>query len=247
MSKVRDNAAELLAESLRDGMTLAVGGFGLSGIPRDLIDAVRDSGVTDLTVVSNNMGVDGKGLGVLLENRQVKKVLASYVGENKLFAQQYLDGELEVEFNPQGTLAERLRAGGAGIPAFYTKTGVGTLVAEGKPHAEFDGETYVQERGIVADIALVHAHTGDADGNLVYRYTARNFNPIVATAGKVTLAEVEHLVPVGEIHPDHIVTPGVYVQHVVQYSGAPKDIEQRTVRPRPAMAGQSSPQNGDQA
>lgn len=245
MSKVRDNAAELLAESLRDGMTLAVGGFGLSGIPRDLIDAVRDSGVTDLTVVSNNMGVDGKGLGVLLENRQVKKVLASYVGENKLFAQQYLDGELEVEFNPQGTLAERLRAGGAGIPAFYTKTGVGTLVAEGKPHAEFDGETYVQERGIVADIALVHAHTGDSDGNLVYRYTARNFNPIVATAGKVTFAEVEHLVAVGGIHPDHVATPGVYVQHVAQYSGAPKDIEQRTVRPRPA--GRADQQNGDQA
>ncbi|MGQ1796150.1 succinyl-CoA--3-ketoacid-CoA transferase [Kocuria sp. CNJ-770] len=247
MSKVIDNAAGLLAEQLRDGMTLAVGGFGLSGIPRDLIEAVRDSGVTGLTVVSNNMGVDGKGLGVLLENHQVTKVLASYVGENKLFAQQYLDGELEVEFNPQGTLAERLRAGGAGIPAFYTRTGVGTLVAEGKPHAEFDGETYVQERGIVADIALVHAHTGDTDGNLVYRYTARNFNPIVATAGKLTVAEVEHLVPVGEIHPDHVVTPGVYVQHVVQYSGAPKDIEQRTVRPRPATAGQPSPQNGDQA
>ncbi|GAA1771057.1 CoA transferase subunit A [Kocuria aegyptia] len=245
MSKVRDNAAELLAESLRDGMTLAVGGFGLSGIPRDLIEAVRDSGVTDLTVVSNNMGVDGKGLGVLLENRQVKKVLASYVGENKLFAQQYLDGELEVEFNPQGTLAERLRAGGAGIPAFYTRTGVGTLVAEGKPHAEFDGETYVQERGIVADIALVHAHTGDSDGNLVYRYTARNFNPIVATAGKVTFAEVEHVVAVGGIDPDHIVTPGVFVQHVAQYSGAPKDIEQRTVRPRPA--GRATQQNGDQA
>ncbi len=245
MSKVRDNAAELLAESLQDGMTLAVGGFGLSGIPRDLIEAVRDSGVTDLTVVSNNMGVDGKGLGVLLENRQVRKVLASYVGENKLFAQQYLDGELEVEFNPQGTLAERLRAGGAGIPAFYTKTGVGTLVAEGKPHAEFDGETYVQERGIVADIALVHAHTGDPDGNLVYRYTARNFNPVVATAGKVTFAEVEHLVDVGGIHPDHVVTPGVYVQHVARYSGAPKDIEQRTVRPRPA--GRADQQNGDQA
>ncbi|GGG48910.1 succinyl-CoA--3-ketoacid-CoA transferase [Kocuria dechangensis] len=247
MSKVRENAAQLLAEHLQDGMTLAVGGFGLSGIPRDLIEAVRDSGVTDLTVVSNNMGVDGKGLGILLENRQVKKVLASYVGENKQFARQYLDGELEVEFNPQGTLAERLRAGGAGIPAFYTKTGVGTLVAEGKPHAEFDGETYVQERGIVADIALVHAWKGDRDGNLVYRYTARNFNPVVATAGKVTFAEVEHLVEVGELHPDHVVTPGVFVQHVVQYSGAPKDIEQRTVRPRPVAAGQSHQQNGGQA
>ena len=246
MSKVRDNAAELLAEHLRDGMTLAVGGFGLSGIPRDLIEAVRDSGATDLTVVSNNMGVDGKGLGILLENHQVTKVLASYVGENRLFAQQYLDGELEVEFTPQGTLAERLRAGGAGIPAFYTKTGVGTLVAEGKPHAEFDGETYVQERGIVADVALVHAHTGDPDGNLVYRYTARNFNPVVATAGKVTFAEVEHLVAVGEIFPDHIVTPGVFVQHVARYSGAPKDIEQRTVRPRPVAVG-AAQQNGDQA
>ncbi|MFW6188258.1 MAG: CoA transferase subunit A [Actinomycetota bacterium] len=247
MSKVRENAAELLAEHLRDGMTLAVGGFGLSGIPRDLIEAVRDSGVTDLTVVSNNMGVDGKGLGVLLENRQVTKVLASYVGENKLFAQQYLDGELEVEFNPQGTLAERLRAGGAGIPAFYTRTGVGTLVAEGKPHAEFDGETYVQERGIVADVALVHAWQGDTDGNLVYRWTARNFNPVVATAGKVTFAEVEHLVAVGEIDPDHVVTPGVFVQHVVRYSGAPKDIEQRTVRPRPATAGVPQQRNGGRA
>ena len=247
MSKVRENAGELLAEHLRDGMTLAVGGFGLSGIPRDLIEAVRDSGVTDLTVVSNNMGVDGKGLGVLLENRQVTKVLASYVGENKLFAQQYLDGELEVEFNPQGTLAERLRAGGAGIPAFYTRTGVGTLVAEGKPHAEFDGETYVQERGIVADVALVHAWQGDTDGNLVYRWTARNFNPVVATAGKVTFAEVEHLVAVGEIDPDHVVTPGVFVQHVVRYSGAPKDIEQRTVRPRPATAGVPQQRNGGRA
>lgn len=244
MSKVRSNAAELLAGTLRDGMTLAVGGFGLSGIPRDLIEAVRDSGVTGLTVVSNNMGVDGKGLGILLENRQVSKVLASYVGENKLFAQQYLDGALEVEFNPQGTLAERLRAGGAGIPAFYTRTGVGTLVAEGKPHAEFDGQTYVQERGIVADVALVHAWTGDTDGNLVYRWTARNFNPVVATAGTVTVAEVEHLVEVGGIDPDHVVTPGVYVQHVVRYSGAPKDIEQRTIRPRPAVAASSPRQNG---
>ncbi len=247
MRKVHTDAEAALAGVLRDDMTIIAGGFGLCGIPENLILAIRDSGAKNLTFISNNAGVDGAGLGLLLETRQIRKMISSYVGENKLFAQQYLDGELEVEFNPQGTLAERLRAGGAGIPAFYTRTGVGTLVAEGKPHAEFDGETYVQERGIVADIALVHAHTGDADGNLVYRYTARNFNPIVATAGKVTFAEVEHLVPVGEIHPDHIVTPGVYVQHVVQYSGAPKDIEQRTVRPRPAMAGQSSPQNGDQA
>lgn len=232
MSKVRQNVAEILAETLQDGMTLAVGGFGLSGIPRDLIEAVRDSGVKDLTVVSNNMGVDGKGLGLLLENKQVTKVLSSYVGENKEFARQFLEGELEVEFNPQGTLAERLRAGGAGIPAFYTATGVGTMVAEGKPTAEFDGRTYVQERGIVADVALVHAWKGDTDGNLIYRLTARNFNPLCAMAGKVTFAEVENLVEPGELNPDHIVTPGVFVQHVVQYSGAPKEIEQRTTRPR---------------
>ena len=236
MSKLRDNAVELLADTLEDGMTVAVGGFGLSGIPRDLIEAVRDTGVKDLTVVSNNMGVDGKGLGLLLENRQVRKVLSSYVGENKEFARQYLEGELEVEFNPQGTLAERLRAGGAGIPAFYTATGVGTVVAEGKPTTEFDGRTYVMERGIVADVALVHAWRGDTDGNLIYRMTSRNFNPLCAMAGKVTFAEVEELVAPGELDPDHIVTPGVFVQHVVQYSGAPKDIEQRTVRPRPPAA-----------
>ena len=236
MSKLRDNVAELLAETLRDGMTVAVGGFGLSGIPRDLIEAVRDNGAKDLTVVSNNMGVDGKGLGLLLENKQVSKVLSSYVGENKEFARQYLEGELEVEFNPQGTLAERLRAGGAGIPAFYTATGVGTLVAEGKPTAEFDGRTYVLERGIVADIALVHAWRGDTDGNLIYRRTSRNFNPVCATAGRITFAEVEEVVAPGELDPDCIVTPGVFVQHVVQYSGAPKEIEQRTTRPRPAAS-----------
>ena len=234
MSKLRDDVTGLLAETLRDGMTLAVGGFGLSGIPRDLIEAVRDSGVKGLTVVSNNMGVDGKGLGLLLENRQVSTVLASYVGENREFARQFLEGELEVEFTPQGTLAERLRAGGAGIPAFYTATGVGTPVAEGKPTAEFDGRTYVQERGIVADVALVHAWRGDTDGNLVYRRTSRNFNPVCAASGRVTFAEVEEVLAPGELDPDHIVTPGVYVQHVVQYSGAPKEIEQRTTRPRPA-------------
>lgn len=244
MSKVREDVAGLLAETLRDGMTLAVGGFGLSGIPRDLIEAVRDSGVTDLTVVSNNMGVDGKGLGVLLENRQVSRVLASYVGENREFARQFLEGELEVEFNPQGTLAERLRAGGAGIPAFYTATGVGTPVAEGKPTAEFDGRTYVQERGIVADVALVHAWRGDTDGNLVYRRTSRNFNPVCAASGKVTFAEVEEIVAPGELDPDHIVTPGVYVQHVVQYSGAPKEIEQRTTRPRPDAQGAGGVEGG---
>ena len=239
MSKVREDVAGLLAETLQDGMTLAVGGFGLSGIPRDLIEAVRDSGVKDLTVVSNNMGVDGKGLGLLLENRQVARVLSSYVGENKEFARQYLEGELEVEFTPQGTLAERLRAGGAGIPAFYTATGVGTVVAEGKPTADFDGRTHVMERGIVADVALVHAWRGDTDGNLVYRMTSRNFNPLCAMSGRVTFAEVEDLVAPGELDPDHIVTPGVFVQHVVRYSGTPKDIEQRTTRPRP-----TAPSNG---
>ena len=201
MSKLKSGAAAALQDVLRDGMTLAVGGFGLSGIPADLIEAVRDSGVKDLTVVSNNMGVDGKGLGVLIEAGQVRKVIASYVGENKLFAEQYLAGKLEVEFTPQGTLAERLRAGGAGIPAFYTKTGVGTLVAEGKPLAEFDGETFVQERAIKADVSLVHAHTADTDGNLIYRYTAQNFNPVVAAAGAVTVAEAEVIVEPGVAGP----------------------------------------------
>lgn len=233
MGKLRDDVAEVLAASLHDGAILAVGGFGLSGIPADLIEAVRESDVRDLTVVSNNMGVDGKGLGILLESGQVRKVIASYVGENRLFAQQYLAGELEVEFVPQGTLAERLRAGGAGIPAFYTRTGVGTVVAEGKPHEEFDGELYVQERGIVADVSLVHAHTADTEGNLVYRYTARNFNPVVATAGRVTIAEAELIVGAGELDPNHIVTPGVFVQHLVQAQPRVKDIEQRTIRPRP--------------
>ncbi|UNK46273.1 CoA transferase subunit A [Arthrobacter sulfonylureivorans] len=237
MSKLTAGPAAALAGVLHDGMTIAVGGFGLSGIPADLIDAVRDSGVKDLTVVSNNMGIDGKGLGVLIEAGQVRKVLASYVGENKLFAQQFLAGTLEVEFNPQGTLAERLRAGGAGIAAFYTKTGVGTVIAEGKPHQEFDGELYVQERGIVADLSLVHAHTADTDGNLIYRHTARNFNPVVATAGRVTIAEAEVIVEPGQLDPNHIVTPSVYVQRLVQASGRVKDIEQRTVRPRPAVVG----------
>lgn len=237
MSKLSADPAAALGDVLSDGITIAVGGFGLSGIPADLIDAVRDSGVTDLTIVSNNMGVDGKGLGVLIESGQVAKVLASYVGENKLFAEQFLSGALEVEFNPQGTLAERLRAGGAGIPAFYTRTGVGTQIAEGKPHETFDGELYVQERGIVADLALVHAHTADTDGNLIYRYTARNFNPVVATAGRVTIAEAEVIVPAGELDPDHVVTPGVYIQRLVQASNRPKDIEQRTVRPRPTAVG----------
>ncbi|WP_105035046.1 CoA transferase subunit A [Cryobacterium aureum] len=236
MSKVQTSASEALHDVLRDGMVLAVGGFGLSGIPADLIDAVRASGVKDLTVVSNNMGVDGKGLGVLLEAGQVRKVIASYVGENRLFAEQFLAGVLEVEFSPQGTLAERLRAGGAGIPAFYTKTGVGTLIAEGKPLADFDGETYLQERGIVADVALVKAWRADTLGNLEYRFTARNFNPVVATAGLVTIAEAELIVEPGDIDPNHVITPGVYVQRLIQASARVKDIEQRTVRSRPVLA-----------
>ena len=229
MSKVHSGSiTELLKELVKDNMTIAVGGFGLSGNPFDLIDALAATGAKNLTVVSNNMGVDGVGLGVLLENRQVKKVLSSYVGENKLFAQLYLSGELDVEFNPQGTLAERLRAGGAGIPAFYTATGVGTLVAEGKPTAEFDGQTYVQERGIVAEIALVH----DEVGNLRYRRTARNFNPQCAESGMITIAEVETLLPAGDIDPDDIMTPGVHVDYVVQATDRDKPIENRTVRPK---------------
>lgn len=237
MTKTTDQSIrDLVAGVAEDGMTIAVGGFGLCGVPFDLIEALRDSGARDLTIVSNNMGVDGLGLGILLENHQVSKVIASYVGENRLFARQYLDGELEVEFNPQGTLAERLRAGGAGIPAFYTATGVGTLVAEGKPHAEFDGRTYVQERGIVADLALVHAHRGDVDGNLIYRSTARNFNPLCAASGRITIAEVEHLGERGSIDPDAVMTPGVFVDHVVRAADRDKPIEQRTTRPRRSPA-----------
>lgn len=230
MSKIRSSAADLIRQVVFDGATIAVGGFGLSGNPTDLIEAVRDSGATDLTIVSNNMGVDGKGLGILLENKQVKKVLASYVGENKLFAEQYLNGELEVEFVPQGTLAERMRAGGSGIPGFYTKTGVGTPVAEGKEHKEFDGETYILERGIVADLSLVHAYMADLEGNLIYRHTARNFNPLVAQCGRVTVAEAEDIVE-DYLNPNMIVTPGIFVQYLVQSNPRVKDIEQRTVRP----------------
>ena len=238
MSKVYENIAESLDGVMKDGMVIAVGGFGLCGIPSDLIDVVRDSGVKDLIVVSNNMGVDGKGLGILLENGQVRKVIASYVGENKLFAEQFLAGKLEVEFSPQGTLAERLRCGGAGIPAFYTKTGVGTLVAEGKPHAEFEGAKYVQERAIVADVALVHAYMADTEGNLIYRFTARNFNPLVATAGIVTVAEAEHIVQPGELDPNNIVTQGVFVQRLIKTTDRVKDIEQRTVSPVAVKQGQ---------
>ncbi|MGP9539368.1 CoA transferase subunit A [Brachybacterium sp. AOP43-C2-M15] len=232
MSKLSEDAADRLTAVLRDGMTIAVGGFGLCGIPTDLIRIVRDSGVTDLTIASNNLGVDGKGLGLLLENGQITKVLSSYVGENKLFMQQYIDGQLEVEFVPQGTLAERMRAGGSGIPAFYTPTGYGTPIAEGKPTAEFDGRTYVLERAIAADLALVHAHTADVNGNLRYRLTARNFNPVAAMCGEVTFAEAEHVVEPGGIAPDDIHTPSVFVHHLMQAT-AEKDIEQRTVHPRP--------------
>ncbi len=231
-NKVYPDAASALHGLLRDGMTMMAGGFGLCGIPEKLILAIRDSGVKDLTVVSNNAGIDGAGLGLLLETRQIRKMISSYVGENRLFADLYLKGELDLEFNPQGTLAERIRAGGAGIPAFFTKTGVGTLVAEGKELREFDGETYVMERGIVADLSIVHAWKGDREGNLVYRKTARNFNPVMATAGKVTVAEVEHLVEPGEIDPDHIHTPGIFVQRLVHYPDYEKRIEQRTVRRR---------------
>lgn len=232
MTKVIDDITPVLTEHLRDGMTIAVGGFGLCGIPTDLIKVVRDSGVSDLTIVSNNLGVDGKGLGLLLENNQIKKVLASYVGENNLFMQQYISGDLDVEFVPQGTLAERMRAGGSGIPAFYTATGVGTEVAEGKPTADFDGRTYVLERAIIADVSLVHAHTADTSGNVVYRRTARNFNPVVAMCGLTTFVQAENIVDLGGIDPDDVHTPGVYVHHVTR-AVSPTDIEQRTVRPRP--------------
>ncbi len=232
--KVYSDASSALAELLEDGMTLMVGGFGLCGIPESLIYAVKETGVKNLTVISNNCGVDGIALGVLLETRQISKTISSYVGENKLFAQQYLDGDVEVVFTPQGTLAEQIRAGGAGIPAFYTKTGVGTLVAEGKETKEFDGETYVMERGLIADISLVHAWKGDTEGNLIYRKTARNFNPMMATAGKVTVAQVEHLVEPGEFDPDHIITPGIFVQRIVHTPNPTKHIEQRTTRPKSA-------------
>jgi 3-oxoacid CoA-transferase subunit A len=208
------------------------GGFGLCGIPESLILAIRDAGVKNLTVVSNNAGIDGVGLGLLLDTKQIRKMISSYVGENKTFAQQYLAGELEIEFNPQGTLAERIRAGGAGIPAFFTKTGVGTQIADGKEVHEFDGEMYVMERGLVADLAIVHAWKGDTEGNLVYRKTARNFNPMMATAARATVAEVENLLEPGKIDPDHIITPGVFVQRIIHVPNANKHIEQRTVRKR---------------
>jgi len=236
MKKVYPDAAAALSGLLRDGMLIMAGGFGLCGIPETLILAIRDSGVKNLTVVSNNAGIDGTGLGLLLDTKQIKKMISSYVGENKTFAQQYLAGELEIEFNPQGTLAERIRAGGAGIPAFFTRTGARTMIAEGKEERIFDGERYIMERGIVADLSIVHAWMGDTEGNLVYRKTARNFNPMMATAGKVTVAEVEHLMQPGELNPDHIVTPGVYVKRMIHVPDATKHIEQRTVRKREAAA-----------
>jgi 3-oxoacid CoA-transferase subunit A len=231
-NKVQKTAEDALAGLLFDGMTIMAGGFGLCGIPENLIAAIRKTGVKDLTVVSNNCGVDDFGLGVLLAGGQIKKMISSYVGENKLFEQLYLSGELELEFNPQGTLAERIRAGGAGIPAFFTKTGVGTLVAEGKETREFDGETYVMERGLVADLSIVKAWKGDAEGNLVYRKTARNFNPMMATAGKTTVAEVEELVDVGQLDADQIHTPGIYVDRILKGPVFEKRIERVTTRPR---------------
>jgi 3-oxoacid CoA-transferase subunit A len=231
MKKVYANATEALDGLLKDGMLIAAGGFGLSGIPELLIAAIRDSGVKDLTVASNNAGVDDFGLGLLLQTRQVKKMISSYVGENAEFMRQYLSGELELEFNPQGTLAERMRAGGAGIPGSYTKTGVGTVIAEGKPVMEFDGQDYILERGIVADLSIVKAWKADDTGNLIFRKTARNFNPPAAMCGKVCVAEVEEIVPRGSIDPDHIHLPGIYVHRIIQ-GPHEKRIEQRTTRKR---------------
>jgi 3-oxoacid CoA-transferase subunit A len=234
MKKVYPDATAALAGVLRDGMMVMAGGFGLCGIPEKLIDAIVASGVTGLTVISNNCGIDGVGLGKLLDRGQIKKMISSYVGENKLFAQQYLSGALELEFNPQGTLAERIRAGGAGIPAFFTKTGVGTIVAEGKEVRTFDGAEYVMERGLFADLAIIKAWKGDTEGNLIYRKTARNFNPMMATAAKVTVAEVEELVDVGGLDPNQIHTPGIYVKRILEGKDYEKRIEQRTTRPRAA-------------
>jgi 3-oxoacid CoA-transferase subunit A len=230
MRKVYKTAKQALEGLLKDGMTIMSGGFGLCGIPENLIAALHASGARNLTVISNNAGVDGFGLGILLQSRQIAKMISSYVGENKEFERQFLSGELSLEFNPQGTLAERIRAGGAGIPGFYTKTGVGTLIADGKELKEFGGETYVLETGLVADLAIVKAWKGDEEGNLVYRKTARNFNPMMASAGKVTVAEVEELVPVGTLDPDQIHTPGIFVNRIIKGEQYEKRIEQRTVR-----------------
>ncbi len=244
-NKIYPDATAALAGLLHDGMLIMAGGFGLCGIPAALIEAIRESGVRDLTIISNNAGIDDAGLGLLLQTRQVRKMISSYVGENATFMRQYLAGELEIEFNPQGTLAERIRAGGAGIPAFYTRTGVGTAIAEGKDEREFDGHKYIMERGLFADLAIVHAWQGDTEGNLVYRRTARNFNPNMATAARVTVAEVERLLQPGEIDPDHVITPGIFVQRLVHVPDPDKRIEQRTTRKRaetpvPAAAGTDS-------
>jgi len=235
--KVYPNAEAALDGVTFDGMAVMAGGFGLSGNPENLIEALRENGVKNITIISNNCGADNRGLWVLLNNGQVKKMISSYVGENKLFESLYLSGKLELELNPQGTLAERIRAGGAGIPAFYTKTGVGTVVAEGKPTEVFDGETYVRERWLRADLSIVKAWKGDTEGNLVYRMTAQNFNPMIASAGKITIAEVEELVEPGQLDANAIHTPGIYVQRIFQGHGYKKYIEQRTVMPRPEKAG----------
>ena len=232
MNKPYPDAAAALEGILYDGMTIMAGGFGLCGIPENLIAALCDSGTRNITAISNNAGIDDFGLGLLLQSRQIKKMISSYVGENKEFERQFLAEELDLEFNPQGTLAERIRAGGAGIPGFYTRTGVGTLIAEGKEHKDFDGETYIMETGLVADVSLVKAWKGDREGNLVFRKTARNFNPMMATAGKITIAEVEELVEVGGLDPDQIHTPGIFVQRIIQSKGLEKRIEQRTIRTR---------------
>ena len=232
VNKVYPDTTAALAGLLADGMSIMSGGFGLCGIPAALIAAIRASGVKDLTVISNNAGIDDAGLGLLLATRQIRKMISSYVGENATFARQYLAGELEIEFNPQGTLAERIRAGGAGIPAFFTATGAGTDIAKGKPTQEFEGRTYVMERGLTADLALIHAWKADPEGNLIYRKTARNFNPIMATAARTSVVEVEELVQPGQIDPDHIVTPGIFVDRIVLLETVAKRIEQRTVRKR---------------
>jgi 3-oxoacid CoA-transferase subunit A len=232
VNKIYPDASAALKGLLHDGMTIMSGGFGLCGIPSVLIDAIRDSGVKDLTIVSNNAGIDDAGLGLLLVTRQVRKMISSYVGENATFAKQYLAGELEIEFNPQGTLAERIRAGGAGIPAFFTATGAGTQIAEGKQTQDFDGRTYVMERGLRADLSVIHAWKADTEGNLIYRKTARNFNPIMATAGDMVVVEVEDIVEPGQIDPDHIITPGIFVNRIVKLDAVEKRIEQRTVRKR---------------
>jgi 3-oxoacid CoA-transferase subunit A len=232
INKIFPDAQTALADVLKDGMTIMSGGFGLCGIPAVLTDAIRDSGVKNLTIISNNCGIDDVGLGKLLTTRQVRKMISSYVGKNATFAKQFLAGELEIEFNPQGTLAERIRAGGAGIPAFFTATGAGTQIAEGKPQQEFDGRLYVQERSLWADLAIIHAWRADPEGNLIYRKTARNFNPIMATAASMVVAEVEEIVPPGGIDPDHIITAGIFVNRIVKLDTVNKLIEQRTVRKR---------------